>query len=274
MMEIGRLSVPKGIEVDLRHDTFEAVWTTTMETLVKAGQSLEPALLFVDPFGPTGIPMSLIRRSAEYPASEVLINFAYQPLNEWFISQPNKHPQITQLYGSDDWRKCLDLPAGFQREQCFVTTYQRALASVGWHGVAFQMVNLHNQSQYYLIYGTKHHLGMRVFKDAAWSVAPDGQFQYSDLRDPNQVGFLKDMNQTIATEDLVKALRSEFMGRSVEKQGVEEFTDNHGTARLTHLTAALREIEASGGVDEVSLPNDKKRKAGSFPEGCVIRFAE
>ena len=270
--EIGRLSVPNGIEVDPRHDTFEAVWTTTTETLARVGDKLEPALLFVDPFGPTGFPMNLIRRSADYPGSEVLINFAYQPLNEWFISQPSKHSQIIELYGSDDWRKCLEVPAGFRREQSFVTTYQRALASAGWRGVAFQMVNLHNQSQYYLIYGTKHHLGMRAFKDAAWFVAPDSQFQYSDLRDPNQVGFLKDMNQTLAIEDLVKELRSEFKGRSVEKRVLEEFTDDHGTARLTHLTAALREIEASGGVVEVNLTDDKKRTARSFPEGCVIRF--
>lgn len=219
--------------------------------------------------------MKLIKRLAEHRSSEVLINFAYQSLNQWFLSQENHHALIDELYGNDSWRKCLQLPEGAERERCLVTTYQQTLADVGWRGVSFQMVNKHHQSQYYLLYGTKHHLGMRVFKEAAWHIAPDGQFQYSDLRNPDQIGFLRDVNEAATIDDLAETLVNSYKGKAVGKVELDEFTDSHPTAKLTHLRKALDQLERRipSAIEEVIVPNDKKRREGTFPDGCKVKFA-
>ncbi|MBI4307312.1 MAG: three-Cys-motif partner protein TcmP [Chloroflexi bacterium] len=274
LSRINLYPLPKGVIIQPYNSTFEAVWGETMDKLESAGGILEPALVFVDPFGPSGFPMKLIKRLAEHRSSEVLTNFAYQPLNQWFLSQENRHVLVDELYGNDKWRGCFQLPEGAERERYLVTTYQQALADVGWRGVSFQMVNKHHQSQYYLLYGTKHHLGMRVFKDAAWYIAPDGQFQYSDLRNPAQIGFLRNVNEAVTIDSLAEDLVNANKGKVVEKSELEEFTDFHPTAKLSHLTKALVQLEKRdpSAIEEVIMPNDKKRRKGTFPDGCKVRF--
>lgn len=272
---INDLQRPPQVRVNVRHDTFENVWNDTLTKLQTSGQDLEPALILIDPFGPTGYPMELVGRSALHPACEVLINFTYQSLNRWFISQPNKYAEVDQLFGGSEWRICLQANDSSELERCLVRTYQEALGRVGFKGVAFQMLNVHNQTQYYLIYGTKHHLGMRAFKDAAWSVAPDGQFKFSDLRNPQQIGFLKDVNEGITVQELAESLFQSRKGLPVSKEALVEFTDLHPTARIPHLTGALRKLEneTPPRVLKVVRDDGRPRRRGSYPDSSIITFA-
>jgi three-Cys-motif partner protein len=54
---------------------------------INKGQPLPPTFAFIDPFGWTGIPFSLVKKILSYPSCEVLVNFMYEEVNR-FIQHP------------------------------------------------------------------------------------------------------------------------------------------------------------------------------------------
>ena len=274
--ELTHFSSVMGVTWHQRAGLFHDVFSEVLDSLEDLGGVLDPSLVFVDPFGPTGFPMELVRRIADHRSCEVLINFAWQPLNEWWLSVPERHGVVDDLFGNKAWRAGLKIGEPWQREQFFVSEYQRSLAQSGWNGVAFRMINERNQTQYYLVYGTKHHLGMRTFKGAAWSVAEDGKFEFSDLREPSQVGFLRQVNEAAVIEDLQRKLVDRFKDRSVPIGELREYVDFHPTARIPHLTRALTILEyetTRHQILDVRKADGSRRNAKSYPDGCIITFA-
>ena len=55
------------------------------------------------------------------------------------------------------------------------------------HSISFETRNSSNNLEYYLIYLTSHEKGMKVMKDAMYSVSSNGEFRFSDFDfDPGQ----------------------------------------------------------------------------------------
>ena len=196
--ELSKLPAKPLFRFEIKQGDFAAVWSTEMDSLKDAKRQLEPTLLFVDGFGYAGFPLHLLTSALQYRSCEVLINFAWHSINQWALHDPSKHEALNLLYGGDQWRPGIGITDPWEREQFFLAQYQRALADAGWRGTSFRMLNENNQTSYYLVFGTTSPRGMEVFKSAAWRVAPDGVFQFSDLRNQAQSDFLRNM-----TEDMV-----------------------------------------------------------------------
>lgn len=275
---VGRLDAfqPRpGVRWHTRHGRFDVILGDMLDQMEAQGRKLPPLLAFIDPFGPTGYPMSFLRRIAAYDNAELLINFAYGPLNRLWLSvdpadYPERYDQIDELYGHQGWQDGVGLPAGWEREQFFVHQYLAALAEVGWRGSSFRMVDERNQTAYFLIYVTTNHRGMKAFKEAAKTVAPDGTFQFSDLRDPRQTDFLKDFTEAGVVDDLKAGLVETFAGRTVPKTDLVEYTNWHPMALPPNLTTALKDLEDAGAVDVPILPNGRRRRGQTFPDDCLV----
>ncbi len=221
--------------------------------------------------------MALVERISRHPRSEVLINFSYQSLNQWFLQDPSKHGRLNDLFGDDRWRGVLGIVEPRQKEVFLVQEYQKALEEHGWRGLSFRMVNKHNQTQYHLLFGTKHYLGMLLMKRAMWDVAPDGLFQYSDFSDPNQQRlFAGAMDEDYARE-LSKLIWNNRRGRRVRKQAlIESETAYHPTCLKRHLTRALEILEYEADpprIVDVTKPDGTRRRAKTYPDSCTIQFA-
>ena len=255
---------------EVRQGDFASVWSAEMDALQASGAGLEPTLLFIDGFGYAGFPLQLLARAREYPSCEVLINFSWHSINQWAINDSSKHGALTQLYGDDRWRPGLEIADPWVREQYFLARYQQALAEVGWRGTSFRMLNENNQTSYHLVFGTTNPKGMEVFKNAAWRVATDGLFQFSDLRNQAQSGFLRDMTEEIVVNDLKAQLLASFTQKRVPREDLDTLASWHPVARSTHLTQALRALLDEGTIVDV-VP--KPWRSGTFPKGSTICFA-
>ena len=255
---------------EVRPGDFASVWSAEMDGIQAAGAGLEPTLLFIDGFGYAGFPLRLLARACQYRSCEVLINFAWLSINQWALNDPSKHGALNALYDGDRWRPGLAIADPWEREQYFVAQYQQALADVGWRGTSFRMLNEHNQTSYHLIFGTTSPKGMKVFKDAAWRVAPDGLFQFSDLRDQTQSGFLRDMTEEIVVNDLKDQLLASFSKQRVPRDDLDTFASWHPVALSKHLTRALRELQTAGAIVDV-VPKPQRR--GTFPKGSTVCFS-
>ena len=142
----------------------------------------------------------------------------------------------------------------------------------------FRMINKHNQTQYYLFFGTKHYLGMQAMKSAMWSAAPEGSFQYSDLSDPNQPRLFDKLADNDYEKELAETIFEARRGTNVYKeQLVQEELAWHPTALDRHLTGALKLLEYESSPSKivgVQKEDGTKRRARTYPKGCSIVFAD
>jgi len=175
---LAELKLPANFTVRKECDSFEGAFGQVLAEIEEQSKRLEPAFIFIDPFGPTGFSMNLVARIAKQERSEVLITFNYQGLNQWFLQDESKHKHLDALYGSEVWKSALAVGDAHEREASLRNAYQKNLENLGWRVRPFRMVNKHNQTAYYLFFATRHALGMLAMKRAMWKSAPAGDFHY------------------------------------------------------------------------------------------------
>ena len=270
--------LPSNFRIEPRCAGFDEVFDSVLSKIEEQNKQLAPSFVFIDPFGPTGFPISLIRRLAQQPRSEVLITFNYQSLNEWFLQDPRKHRHLDELYGSNVWRLAIQTPDPDQKESHLMEAYQKALQSLGWKGRSFRMVNKQNQTQYYLFFATNHWQGMLAMKQAMRKAAPTGDFQYFDLIDPQQQHlFDKKLYDEDYSQELARQLYENRRGQIISKQTLKENDVAwHPICIEHHLTRALNILEyefTPPKIVEIKRAGDKKRRKHQYPNDCTISFA-
>lgn len=277
--KIGELKpqLPSNFRTGTYCASFEEIFDSVLSDIEKQNKRLAPSFVFIDPFGPIGFPMHLIGRLAQQPRSEVLITFNYQSLNEWFLQDPHKYKHLDELYGSDVWHQALQFPNADQKERYLMETYQRALESLGWKGRPFRMVNKQNQTQYYLFFATSHWQGMLAMKQAMWNASPTGDFQYSDLTNPQQPCLFDLSRDEEYSKDLASQLYKSHQGKTIAKQALlKNDLAWHPTCIERHLTRALNILEyefITPKIIEIKRANNKKRRKHQYPDDCTITFA-
>lgn len=268
--------MPSNFRVETECDTFENAFGTTLREIEEQNKRLAPSFVFIDPFGPTGFPMPLISRLAQQPRSEVLITFNYQALNQWFLQDNSKRGHLDKLYGSDVWRSALSIVNSRQKEEYLRSAYQKALETLGWKVRPFRMINKHNQTQYYLFFATSYWRGMLVMKRAMWSAAPKGDFQYSDLTNPQQHLLFEEFYDEQYSHELGEQLCRAYSSQTISKQIIlQRELAWHPVCIERHLTRGLTILEYESSpprVTRVEVPNRKRRRK-SYPDDCTITFA-
>jgi len=273
---LGDLQSPPNFQIATYCNSFAEVFDQVLTEIEEQNKSLASSFVFIDPFGPTGFPMSLMRRLAQQPRSEVLVSFQYQSLNQWFLQDPLKHGHLTDLYGDERWRQALYLLDPGQRETLHRESYKKALEELGWRKVhLFRMVNKHNQTQYYLFFATSHWRGSLLMKQAMWSAAPEGDFEYSDLTDPYPKLFQLPRDEEYSNQ-LATRLYEAHAEQTLQKEVIlQEDVAWDEVCIERHLTRALRILEYERKppqIRAVITPSGKRRK-GTYPGGSRIVFA-
>jgi len=269
---INKLELPPNFRVEIECDSFEICIDTVLTDIADRSKKLAPSFFFIDPFGPTGFSMSLIKRIADQPRSEVLITFNYQPLNQWFLQDASKYKNLDTLFGSDVWRKALDIGTPREKEEYLRLAYQNALEALGWKVLPFCMINKHNQTQYYLFFATKNPLGMLAMKRAMWKSAPTGDFKYSDLSNPAQPSMLEAVFEEQYSQQLANSIYQNHKGQSISKQTlVQNDLAWHPVCIERHLTKALRILENE--TPSLITKVEQRKKRETYPDSCIIIFA-
>jgi len=270
---INAMSLPSNYKIIVERGSFEASISSILDNITEREKKLAPSFFFIDPFGPDGFPISLMAKIADQPRSEVLINFSYQPLNQWFLQDDKKHNAVDGLFGGNAWRKVLSISNPKEKEEYLRQTYQEALQKLGWRIRPFKMVNRHNQTQYYLFFATKNPLGMLAMKRAMWKAAPGGEFSYFDISNPSQTRLLDDEFDEIYAQQLAEDIFNNHKGSRVLKRDLiinDLAWDPICLER--HLTKALRILERNNPPHIIDVEN--RIRTGTYPDNCVVFFAE
>ncbi len=256
---------PGNVKVSVLSQKFDVTATAIIEYLRDQKKRLAPTFAFVDPFGYSGLPMDLLAELLDYPHTEVFVNFMVGHVQR-FIERDGQENAMRGLFGIDV-REVLDGYDGQgDRVEHLRAVYERQLQQLAKFDYvqSFAMINSTGNIGYYLLHGTKNRTGVKVMKDAMWSVDPGGGFRFSDRLAGKDVLFTPEPN----LQPLRKELLSHFAGaKRVSVEAIEWHAILQTPYRGTHVRPVLRPLEKEG-VIVVNRPPGKKQ----FTQGVTIDF--
>lgn len=159
-----------------------------------------PLFAFLDPFGATGVPFSAVAELLQSPSSELLLNFDGDGVARILrASQTNATSQIDEIYGGDIWRGRLEGIANFA-EQCreALHLYQERLHSLPQlkYTFPFEMQKTNTAIDYWLVFASKHPLGIEKMKEAMKRPAQNGEYRFCDaIAQSEQIRLELDFNE-------------------------------------------------------------------------------
>lgn len=227
--------------------------------------SFGPALVFLDQFGYSQAPMTLIGEVMAGTSCETLIYLDYQRMNHT-LGDPNKEAALDRAFGSPRWVKALELD-GNERVACLRNLYKEALAEAGAEYVwDFEMRGQHNQLLSWLFFCTSNERGLEEMKKAMYKLDLTGNFRFSD-RDVGQLNLLAESFDS-------DWLAGHLVGRFKEK------TLAHGDIRKHVLTETpvirygktLANLESAGKLRVVNAPVGRRRGSFNFDDSILIEF--
>lgn len=246
--------------------TFEAAFAARYATYQRQGR-LMPTFAFIDPFGWTGAPFSVVEKILSQRSCEVFVNFMYEEINR-FIGHPDQVENFNSFFGTEEWERCVSETLPRARNRCLHDLYLRQLRSCASFARSFEMSNKRDVTDYFLFYATDELLGLRKMKAAMWKVDESGEFRFSDATDPNQaVLFEKTPDFAALRSQMLRA----FSGKDAKIGDIEQFVLVQTAFRETHYKGILKAIEREGALQP--LNPSSSRKLGTFADpNMAVRF--
>ncbi len=105
---LGSLSLSSNLRVQTHLGRCDETMNELLDELDKGGGKLAPTFAFLDPFGFSHTPLSLIQRLMKHPRCEVVITFMYEEVNR-FLTQQDVPDHLDALFGSPTWRRAVGM---------------------------------------------------------------------------------------------------------------------------------------------------------------------
>lgn len=267
--ELGKITVPAHFKVIPESGKFHEKFGAVLNSIEAGNGTLAPTFAFIDPFGFSGIPFSLIERLLRCKRSEAFITFMVDAINRFLEHPEDKVVQhIVEAFGGEE---AVQIARGTgDRIVKLRELYQSKLQQVAEYVRYFEMRDRQDRTQYYLFFATNSRLGHVKMKEAMWKVDLDGEFRFSDATNPNQLVLF----EADATPTLVEQLREEFRNKGpVTGRTVREFVEDKTAFLKKHLTAALKEEEKASKLAVDRLKTDgKMRRTNTYPDEARLAW--
>jgi three-Cys-motif partner protein len=266
--QIKVLTIPNNFKVHCVNAKCNDQLTEMLDLLEEQKARLAPTFAFLDPFGFSHTPFSLIQRLMQQSRCEVFITFMYEEINR-FLKHTDHPKTFDMLFGCSDWKDGFSLQGAEKRNQFLRKLYIRQLKDSAniKYVQSFEMFNKGNKTDYFLFFGTNHVEGLRKMKDAMWKADESEGIGFSDATDTSQV-FL--FENTPNFEDLRSRILKKYRGKTVGIEELEEFVLSKTPYRETHIRKNV--LVPMEKTEEIIAKSPVKRRRGTFPSGTVIEF--
>ena len=260
--------LPPNVKIHCMCSKFDESVMAMLDALEKRGGRLAPCFAFADPFGFSDTPMEVIARLLENERSEVLITFMLDWVNR-FLEHPEEKiaEHYDKLFGDPGWRQLVQAADRFVAIRAFYAEQLRRVVPYVW---SFSMLNERNRPIYDLFFAGGHIDGLRKIKQAMWREDRSGGARFSDRAD----GTLTIFEPEPDTSQLQRVLVEQFAGRTVSYTELERWVLLNSPFHDSHIKRrTLRPLEKDGGIEVVPSPFRPRKRAGTYPPDCSIRFA-
>ncbi len=261
------IDIPKNMRYEVIESKFDETLSSLLDYLDEQKKRLAPAFVFIDPFGYSDTPFSLIKRITENKKCEVLITFMYSFIKR-ALTKSDQEGHLDRLLGTQDWRKVRNINIPLKRKEFIQQLYKKQLeeeAKIKYVRF-FEMINKFNQTEYFLFFGTNNLEGLRQINAAMWKVDPKGTFQFSDRTNPNQtVLFTPEPDYNL----LKKLIVREFRGKTVPVEEIDEFVLISG---FTHFKRNILKPMEKAKPHEIEIIESSRERKGTYPPDSLIKF--
>jgi three-Cys-motif partner protein len=224
-----------------------------------------PLFVFIDPFGATGAPFSLVADILTNPTAEVLINLDADGITRIMNAKEvgTNRATLDRIFGDRSWLSIVEQEKSFE-ERCrlVLSLYRsklRALPGVGY-AFPFEMRSKTGTLQYFLLFASQHHRGLEKMKEAMKRIDGSGAYCFSDAR----VGQER-LIRFDHPDDYVEQMFDYFRGQSVSYDRVRDYALNE--TPFVSPKGMLAILERRGALDVSS--SDPARRRGTLPDGKV-----
>ena len=186
--KLSHVQVPPQFKIAVIEQDFASAIEQVLDNLQSAKKVLAPTFAFVDPFGFSGIPLSLMARILRYPKCEVFVNIMVDFINR-FLEHPNDSivAHFPQTFGTDD---VLHIPAqSGDRIATLLDLYRRQMKSQAKFVGRFDMHGNRDQKTYSLFFASNSPKGFEKMKEAMWSVDKAQGAKFSDADPMGRITF-------------------------------------------------------------------------------------
>lgn len=257
--------VPDNVKWGVVNSSFDDQMQQLCDQMEAQGKRLAPTFAFIDPFGYTRFPMSLLAQIAKSPNTELFINFMVGFVQR-FLQRDGQEDAIEKLFGMPVDQVLAGMPSTEHRVEQLVEVYMHALReNTGLQYLQrFYMINKTGNVSYALVHATNHPLGVKRMKAAMWSADPTGTYRFSDRMGDADVLFVPEPDLT----PLRAALKAQFAGATgLDAATLKDWTELNTPYRETHASTLLKEFEATN-VISVRRP----KGARQFGKGVTFDF--
>lgn len=260
---------PSNVNVMAKAARFEEIMSEILDYLEKKGTQMAPTFLFVDPFGIRGVSANLLKRFMLNPRCEILLTFMMESVNR-FKEHPYFEAHLTKLFGSSDWKECLESGSSKEKDECLVVRFEDTLDEMCSYHWRFSVVDERNKRVYFLYFGTNSILGLEKMKDAMYKVEPSGTFTFRTRTRGQMALFDIDTDENFIA-GLRQQMLAELAGQQVPIEVLEDFVVAKTVYRKAHTKRTLQRMEDEGEIQIVSSP---RQRARSYPDGTIIKIQD
>lgn len=228
-----------------------------------------PLFVFIDPFGATGAPFEAIREILTSDCSEILINLDADGIARILRAkdQANHDALLTAIYGDRSWEAelgdTLAFPLLCRKALHLYTEKLRAITRIRYV-FAFEMQSATGTLNYFLVFASKHPLGLVKMKEAMKRIDQDGSYRFSDA-DVSQPSLFRFDDP----EQYAQQLHRHFEGQRVNYEAIDNAIADY-TLNRTPFRNAKRMLAILENQNLINVTSrDVKRRKGTFKDGAI-----
>jgi three-Cys-motif partner protein len=252
-----------GVTIDARQGEFSEQALASAARLRERQGAPPPVFWTADPYGFRGVPLATIRQVMALERSEVLITFMVRDMRR-FLNEPNHAQPLTEFFGGEAWKECLQHDGASDRERCLLLTYAKLVREgIARFATPFRVFeDERRQTLYYLVHLTNEPLGMRKMKEAMVKESRDMTFWPVTVRPPDQLAL--DVAEPSPYPSLQRHLADTYRGRTMTFEDVLNTDYPEGLWLESEYRAALRDM---AGRNEVVIERTRSTPSGRAPSG-------
>lgn len=258
---------PSNVVIKTYNEVFKSA-VVRMVQIIRSNRRPVPAFVFIDPFGFSGIPMSVIHDLLSLEKCEVLINFMYDSVKR-FIStkRPDLVRNFSELFGTDEqtYRSVLNLDVNDQK-RFLASLYMDNLRKAGRCKFvdSFELWdNSRGRTLYFLIFGTHSVTGLKKMKEVMWLLDPVAG-EISAKGDMGQISLPLEPDLS----ELQEAILSKFIGQQATIEEIELFVTTDTNYVIRHARTVLKQLERENMIECLS----ERKQRGVFPPSTILHF--
>ncbi len=259
---------------NIERGKFARVLNTRLTPLEKSQAVLSPTFAFIDPFGFSDTPLSIIARMLRHEQCDVLITFMYEEINR-FLAHPKVSIQqhLTELFGTEQWRVLARTGCTEEHEQQLCDLYRTQLRgnSHTKYVCMFRLKNCKNITDYFLVFATHKRENLERMKDVFWEIDPTCGYSYSVYEHERIADQLNLFPPEPDYAAFTQQLLSHFHGTTMSICALEEYIlAETQFRRKGYREHSLNHLELTSRITVRSL--NPQRKPGEYTEDDLIHF--